>query len=548
MLLAVRGITKSYGATQVLQSIRFVVNAGERVGLVGPNGVGKSTLLRLIMGQEEADEGTFVCGPSVEPGYLPQSTPDFYGRSMQDLLLEAVGHLRRLEERMRDLEHAMGAGAGEQLPDLLEEYGWVSASFQDAGGYDLDYRIETVLVGLGLAYLPREREVQTLSGGERARLGLATLLLRAPDLLLLDEPTNHLDFASMEWLESYLATYRGGMLVVSHDRQFLNRTVNRVCEIDEHTRQLKEYTGNYDAYVEAKAQERLRWEEEYERQQEELRDLRKRVKEAASHARRNYHAPRDNDKFSRHYFEQSVQRTQSQTIRAAEVQLQRIEEDPIPKPPEILRVASHFQGESIQSREVLRLQGVSKNWGERQVLDNVELTLAADARVVLVGANGAGKSTLFKLIMGQEQPDSGEIQLVPGARIGYLPQDPEDLDPRKTVLEMYRYGQVGYEGELVGRLIGYGLFRLEDMQKKVGQLSLGQKRKLEIALLMAQNPNVLLLDEPTNYISLDVLEAFETAILNFPGPVLTISHDRWFIQRFRGTSWELKQGKLMKLL
>ncbi|HEY3993232.1 MAG TPA: ABC-F family ATP-binding cassette domain-containing protein [Ktedonobacteraceae bacterium] len=546
MLLTVRGITKSYGAIQVIQAIHLIVNAGERIGLVGPNGVGKSTLLRLIMGQEEVDEGVVTFGPSVEPGYLPQSTPDFYGQSMQDLILEAVGHLRRLEERMRALEHAMSAADPEQLPELLEEYGQASANFQDAGGYDLDYRIETVLAGLGLAYLPREREVQTLSGGERARLGLATLLLRSPDLLLLDEPTNHLDFASMAWLESYLATYRGGMLVVSHDRQFLNRAVNRVCEIDEHSRQLKEYPGNYDAYVEAKALERQRWEEEYERQQEELRDLRKRVKDAASHARRNYHAPRDNEKFSKRYFEQSVQRTQSQTIRAAEVLLQRIEEDPIPKPPEILRVTSHFQGESIQSREVLRLQGVSKSWGERQVLENVTLTMGADARVVLVGPNGAGKSTLLKLIMGQEKPDCGEIQLVPGARIGYLPQDPEDLDPQKTVLEMYRYGQVGYEGEFVGRLIGYGLFRLEDMQKKVGQLSLGQKRKLEIARLMAQNPHILLLDEPTNYISLDVLEAFEAAILHFPGPVVAISHDRWFIQRFGGVLWELEAGKLIK--
>jgi macrolide transport system ATP-binding/permease protein len=462
------------------------------------------------------------------------------------LLLEAIGHLRRLEERMRDLEDAMSAADEEQLPGLLEEYGRVSTSFQDAGGYELDYRIETVLSGLRLAYLPREREVQTLSGGERARLGLAVLLLRSPDLLLLDEPTNHLDFASMVWLEDYLAAYRGGMLVVSHDRQFLNRTVNRICEIDEHSRQLKEYSGNYDAYVEAKALERRRWEEEYERQQEELRDLRKRIKEAASHARRNYHTPRDNNKFAKHYFEQSTQHTQSQTIRAAEVQLRRIEADPIPKPPEILRVTSRFQGEGIHAREVVRLQEVSKGWSERCVLTRIALTVESNARIVLVGPNGAGKSTLLKLIVGQEQPDEGEIRLAPGVRIGYLPQDPADLDPQKTVLEMYRDGQVGYEAEQVGRLIGYGLFHLEDMQKRVAQLSLGQRRKLEIARLLAQQPNVLLLDEPTNYISLDVLEAFEEAILTFPGPVLAISHDRWFIRRFGGTCLELAQGKFRK--
>ncbi|MDQ2885969.1 MAG: ATP-binding cassette domain-containing protein [Chloroflexota bacterium] len=547
MLLTVRGLGKSYGAIHVLQSINFVINQNDRVGLVGPNGVGKSTLLRILTRQEEADEGSFMFALSVAVGYLPQSTPDFYGHSIQDLILEAVGQMRQLEEQMRQLEAQMGSQTDEeQLAALLEEYGHVSTRFQDAGGYDLDYRIDTILAGLHIDYLPREREVQTLSGGERARIGLATLLLRSPDLLLLDEPTNHLDFASLQWLEGYLAAYRGGILMVSHDRQFLNRTVNRICEIDEHQHQLKEYTGNYEAYVETKAAERRKWEEEYERQQEEIRDLRKRIKEAATHAGRNYHAPRDNDKFINYYYGQSVQRTQSRTVKTAEVQLARIEADPIPKPPEILRVSSHFQGKAIESREVLRIQGVSKSWGERRVLDCVELMVAPDARIVLTGSNGAGKSTLFKLIMDQERPDSGEIQIAPGARIGYLPQDLEDLDPAKTVLETYRYGQVGYESEFVGRLIGYGLFRLEDMDKTVRQLSPGQQRKLEIARLMAQTPNVLLLDEPTNYISLDVLEAFEAAILNFPGPVLAISHDRWFIQRFGGTRWELDHGQLVK--
>jgi macrolide transport system ATP-binding/permease protein len=546
MLLAVRNITKSYGAIQVLQSISFIINEGDRVGLVGPNGVGKSTLLRLLTGQEEADSGGFVLAPGIEPGYLPQSTPDFDGRSIQDLLMESLGHLRRLEEEMRGLEQAMGVAGEEELPALLEAYGHVSTRFQDAGGYDLEHRIASILDGLRLSYLSRKRDVQTLSGGERARLGLAVLLLRSPDLLLLDEPTNHLDSTSLEWLEGYLSAYRGGMLVVSHDRQFLNRTVNRILEIDEHSRQLGEYSGNYDAYVAAKEQARRTWEEEYERQQEEMRELRKRIKEAASHARRNYHNPRDNNKFAKHYYEQSVQRTQSQTVRAAEVQLQRIEADPIPRPPEMLRVNSQFRGAGIQSREVLRLVDVSKSWNGREVLHEIALTVAPAARLMLIGPNGAGKSTLFRLIMGLEQPERGEINIAPGARIGYLPQEPEDLDPRRTVLETYRYGQVGYESEFVGRLIGYGLFRLEDMHKPVGLLSLGQKRKLEIARLMAQEPNVLLLDEPTNYISLDVLEAFEAAILAFPGPVLAISHDRWFIQRFGGECWELDQGRLVK--
>lgn len=223
MLWTIRNLTKFYGAITVLHDVSFVINASDRVGIVGSNGVGKSTLLRLLVGQEEADAGSIAFAPAVESGYLPQTTPDFYGQTLQDLILESVGNLRLLEERMHQLEMEMARASEEQLSILLEEYTAVSTRFQDRGGYELDYKIDMIMEGLQLAYLPRTQEVATLSGGEKARVGLATLLLRSPDILLLDEPTNHLDFASMEWLETYLATYSGAMLMVSHDRQFLNK-------------------------------------------------------------------------------------------------------------------------------------------------------------------------------------------------------------------------------------------------------------------------------------------------------------------------------------
>src|SRR5437763_12470702 len=253
MLLTVHQLSKSYGAITVLNDISFVVNAHDRAGIVGSNGVGKSTLLKILVGQEEADMGTFAYAPSVEVGYLPQTTPDFYGRTIQDLILESVGNLRQLEERMRQIETSLSTASEERTAALLEEYGHVSTRFQDRGGYELDYKIDTVLQGLRISYLPRTQEVETLSGGEKARVGLATLLLRTPDLLLLDEPTNHLDFASMEWLETYLSRYIGAILIVSHDREFLNRTVNQVFEIDEHDHPLSKYERNYDAYTQAKA-------------------------------------------------------------------------------------------------------------------------------------------------------------------------------------------------------------------------------------------------------------------------------------------------------
>lgn len=544
MLLTTHNLAKAYGAITVLNDVSFVINAGDRVGLVGENGVGKSTLLRILTGQEELDSGSFAFAPSLEAGYLPQTTPEFYGQTIEALILESVGNLRQLEERMRQLEAAMATAGEAELPALLEEYTTVSTKFQDHGGYDLDYRIDSILQGLRLDYLPRQQQVATLSGGEKARVGLATLLLRSPDLLLLDEPTNHLDFASLSWLESYLSHYTGAMLIVSHDRQFLNRTVNQIFEIDEHEHHLKRYEGNYDAYVLAKAAERARWEEDYERQQEEIKELRKRVRETARQVGHGYRPSRDNDKFAKYFFAQRVDSAVARNVRAAEEQLRRIEADPIPKPPELIRVSSQFNNEPLQSSQVISISKVDKQWGERAILRNVSLEVGPQARIVLLGPNGTGKTTLLKIIMGLETPDSGEIRIAPGARIGYLPQESVLLDLNKTVLETYRYGQVGYEGEFIGRLLGYGLFRLEDMHKRIGQLSIGQRRKLEIARLMANAPNVLLLDEPTNYISLDVLEAFESAVIAFPGPVIAISHDRWFIQRFGGQIWELADGTL----
>jgi len=546
MILSIRNLSKSYGMVTVLDNISCTINNKDRVGLVGSNGVGKSTLLRILMGKEETTTGTITYAPSVEVGYLSQTTPDFYGRTIQDLILESVGNLRVLEERVHALEAAMATVNEEHLPSLLEEYNAVSTQFQDRGGYDVDYKIDTIMEGLQLTYLPRSQEMNTLSGGEKERVGLAALLLRSPNVLLLDEPTNHLDIRSLAWLETYLSDYSGAALIVSHDRQFLNRAVTSIFEIDEYEHNLKKYEGNYDAYVQARRNARHTWEEEYERQQEEIKELRKRVKDTARNVGYSSRALRDNDKYALYFFEQQKQQAVSRNVRAAEEQLKRLEADPISKPPELLRVNTLFHTDERQSQEVITFSHLSKSFGERYILDDLNGTIGGKARILLTGPNGAGKTTLFKLIIGQVKPDAGEVNVVSSAKIGYLAQEPEALGLSRTVIETYKYGQVGYEGEFVGRLLGYGLFHLEDMHKKVGQLSIGQRRKLEIARLMAERPTVLLLDEPTNYISLDVLEAFEAAVLAFPGPVLVISHDRWFIERFGGNQWELCAGVLVK--
>ncbi|MCI0555848.1 MAG: ATP-binding cassette domain-containing protein [Anaerolineae bacterium] len=255
MLIAANNLSKSYGVTTVLNNISFVINDNDRVGIVGTNGVGKSTLLKILAGKELGDSGNVKYRPAIEIGYLQQVIPEFSGRTIDDLIFESVGNLRQLEGRMRELENLMTKLSGDQLNEILQEYGDVSAKFQERGGYELDYRIDVVLAGLGLNHLPRSRDVHSLSGGEKARIALATLLLGSPDLLLLDEPTNHLDIASLSWLETYLSQYRGGVAVVSHDRQFLNRAIKEIFEIDEYTHELRAYTGDYDAYKRAKERE-----------------------------------------------------------------------------------------------------------------------------------------------------------------------------------------------------------------------------------------------------------------------------------------------------
>jgi macrolide transport system ATP-binding/permease protein len=543
MLLTVRNISKTYGAVSVLDGVTFALEPGEHVGLVGANGAGKSTLIRIIIGEEAADSGEAQRADSTEIGYLPQTLPDIAGRTIDGLLADALGGLRSIEARMRTLEAAMARVSGEALGGLLAEYGQLASQFQDRGGYEMEARMDAILAGLRLDYLPRSRDLGSLSGGERARVGLALLLLRAPDVLLLDEPTSHLDAASLAWLEDYLAAYAGAALIVSHDRQFLNRSVNRIFELDEYTHALKSYEGDYDAYQRVKASEREAWEESFARQQEEIKHLRKRIRESARQVAHN-RKPKDNDKLAYKGKGEWVADAVSRNVRAAEEQLRRVELDPIPKPPRLMRFQPKFQAEALRTNAIVRMEHISKRYGDRQVLSDVNLTVLPESRIALVGPNGAGKTTLLRILLGPESPDEGSVRLAPGARIGYLPQEPVVGSGERTVFEAYREGLEGYESNLVAGILGNGLFHLDDLTKMVAQLSPGQKRKLELARLLALGPNVLLLDEPSNYVSLDVLEVFEAAVLAFPGPVLLISHDRWLLNRFGGVRWELADGRL----
>ena len=541
MLLIIHHLSKSYGDNSVLQDVSLMLDSGQRVGLVGANGVGKSTLLKLAAGEIEADGGTVTLSPGAQLGYLPQTLTVPAGWTIRDLLDGALSHLRALEAHLRDLESRM-ASANVNLDAIMADYGEALDRFERLGGYEIDLRVERVLTGLGVAHLSDTRQVATLSGGEQARLGLAMLLLQAPDVLLLDEPTNHLDAAALSWLEDYLAAYRGALLIVSHDRTFLNRTANAIIEIDKHSHAAARYSGDYDAYVRAKVLARRQWEDDYARQRDEIKTLRMEMNTTAR--RVGYHHVVEGDKFLRFHKKTCVERTVSRRLNSAEEKLRRIEADPIPEPPQPLRFEPDFDPQNLKTPWPLTVSGLSKRYGSRCVLRDVGFSIGKRSRIVITGPNGAGKTTLLRLLAGLETPDSGEVMVNPQVRIGYLEQGQVTVPPSLTVLDVYRADLPGEEQHHIADLLASGLFRYEDLRHPADRLSSGQQRKLQIARLMAERANLLMLDEPTNFVSFDVLEALEAALHDFPGAIIAVSHDRRFIERFGGEIWTLDNARL----
>jgi macrolide transport system ATP-binding/permease protein len=541
-ILRLKQITKSYGSKLVLDGIELRLNRGERIALVGENGVGKSTLSRIITGEEEPDSGSIRLMDGAELGYLPQEVTGDEGMSVQAYIEGALGALNHLRERMQALEQRMTSPLSEmELDVVLEEYGEVQGQFEQRGGYEIDSRIKQIFSGLSIDYIEQERILSTLSGGERTRVALTALLLREPELLILDEPTNHLDFAGIEWLENYLADYPHALLLITHDRAFINRVANVISELNATTKTLHHYHGNYEDYLAARQREYEEQVEAYNAQKNEMKALQRTVKQL-SHNRKMTGAFSDvEDKFLKNFKRERGESLISKEVRDARKQLDEMQENKMANPRHEWKVDFRFEPLELGSAEPLRFEGLSKGFGDKSLFENLTAIVPKGERLVLVAPNGTGKSTLLRLVMGLQKPDSGKIVISPSAKIGYLDQDGETLDGEKTVLEVFREYMQGSDSELMAELHRSSLFADAALVKKqVKDLSVGQRRKLGLACIIASKANLLLLDEPTNHLDPLSLEALEEALIGFEGTILAVSHDRRFVEKVATRVWEIK--------
>ena len=508
ILLSLQGVRKSFGTNEVLKGASLTLQSGWRTGLVGVNGSGKSTLMKIIAGIESSDGGVISVQKGLRLGYLAQQGDVSPEKTVLQELESVFDPIVALEARLRETEHAMaGAAADEaQLKRLGAQYDQLTREFEAGNGYGWRSAVQGVLAGLGFRKEQENQPASLLSGGERTRLCLARMLLTQPDLLLLDEPTNHLDLKSIAWLEDYLKSYRGAVLLISHDRYFMDRVCDHMAELLLGT--IESYEGNYSQYMVQRAERFEIRMKAYDMQQREI------ARQEAIIARYR--------QFNR-----------EKSIRAAESREKRLEKmERLEKPQDERAIHFHFDVRRRTGDDVLMVDGLSKSFDGHVLFRDYRLHLRAGDRVALIGDNGVGKSTLLRCIIGELKPDCGTVRFGAGVDIGYYDQHQAHLHDDKTVLDevwddFRRLDQTEVRGAL-----GMFLFTGDDVLMPVSTLSGGEKGRVALTKLMLRKDNLLLLDEPTNHLDMDSREVLENALEDFPGTILAISHDRYFINRF----------------
>lgn len=538
-MLQANQVSKSYGIETILDEISFVINPGERVALVGVNGCGKSTLLDILAGVTRPDSGQVSLAPGTTTGYLHQGLQPAPGRTTGEEVRAGLGGWEAARREMDDLAGQMGGADGEALDALLTAYGDAQLRFEALGGYDIEHRVEEVLAALGLGGIAPETPVEQLSGGQQTRVGLASILIARPSLLLLDEPTNHLDIAALEWLEDFLAGYGGAVLVVSHDRVFLDRTVNRVLELDEVTHRVTAYTGSYTDYAEAKAHRREKQWQAYHEQEAEIRRMRADIHRTMMHAQSVELTTTPRTPGPRRYAKKVAKKAKS---REKKLERYLASGERVEKPDLRWQMKLDFAETMRGGQLVLSLRQVGFHYGGGDWLfRDVNLRLNHGERIVLLGANGSGKSTLLRTITGGLEPLEGQVRIGESVRPGYMPQGQETLDPALTPYEVIRRTAPVSETE-ARSFLHYFLFAGDAVFVPVGSLSYGERARLLLAKLIIGGANCLLLDEPVNHLDIPSRQRFETALESFPGAVLIITHDRAFIDRFATGIWLLEGG------
>ena len=516
--ISVSSLVKSFElGKNILDGLTFTVNSGERVGILGHNGCGKTTLFRILAGEIGWDEGEVMVAPSKRLGLISQIPVYPDGWTTEDVLRSAHKRLYEISDRLDELGLLM---EHDQSPALFQEYDRLSDDFRRLGGYDMDTARNRVANGLDIPAAMREQAFDSLSGGEKTRVNLARLILEDTDILLLDEPTNHLDLRATEWLEDYLLHFKGTVLSISHDRWFIDRVAQRCIEIVDGKAEF--YSGGYSFYLEERQrrfEEKMR---KYEKDQAKIEQLTRAAEQM------HLWAFMGNDKLHKRAF-------------SMEKRIEKLSHTE--KPTEQKKLSVKFRQREFEGDEVLVMEGLSKSFGEKKLFSDLDLTVTGGERIALIGDNGTGKSTLVKLIMGDETPDAGYVYRGPAVRTAYLPQMVSFSVPERSAYDTMLYDCRCQPQEARDRLAAFG-FRGEDVFTPVGTLSGGEKSRLRLCMLMGADINFLILDEPTNHLDIASREWMEDALSDYEQTLLFVSHDRYFIEKFATRIWALSDGRI----
>lgn len=525
-LFNMKNVTQSYGANTIFSDLSLDITTSKKIGLIGQNGEGKTTLLKLIAGIEQPSNGMISWQKNLTVGMLAQLPKQDDHSLVYKIIAKSFTDIFLLENKMEQLSLKM-ADPNAPLEKLLDQYGQLQQDFEELGGYEVDASIRRVTSGLHIDAL-LEEEWKTLSGGERTKVGLAKILLEHPDLLLLDEPTNHLDILAIEWLTQFVKNYDGAIIIVSHDRYFLDDVVQEIVEIEQG--ELHYYFGNYSDYVKEREKRLLNEFQEYQDQQKKIKKMKESIKRLKEWANRS-NPPSD---------------AMHRRAKNMEKALARIE---LVKKPllEQHKMEVQLTTKKRSSKNLFQLNGVSKHYGEKKLFENLELHVHYQDRIAIVGANGTGKSTLLNLLLGKIQPDTGSVEVGSSLSIGYLSQHAFEMSSQFTVIEEFRDKISVSEGE-ARHILAKFLFYGQDVFKKMNQLSGGERMRLRWAQLVHLNHNVLILDEPTNHLDIDSKEMIEEALSQFKGTIIAVSHDRYFLDKFFDTTYLLQNGHLVKYL